>query len=184
MCIYICIICICRSYYRCTNPKCAAKKQVERSRDDPDSFIITYEGLHLHFAYSFFHVDQQQQEMDSGPLNKKQKRRISSDGQAAVYEMMNESGPNSYPLIGTTGEFDSEQELQERRTDDYSEIQSQGLLEDIVPLLIRKPFIASSSSSHLSSPPTSPSTISWSPEDSPDCSLAVRNIKYTNISIN
>lgn len=122
----------------------------------------------------------------SGPLKKKQKKRISSsEGQAAVYETMNESDPNSYPLIGTIEEFDSEQELLEKGTDNHSQIESQGLLEDIVPLLIRKPFIVSSSSSHLSSsPPTSPSTISWSPEDSPNCSSAVTNIKYTNISIN
>ncbi|KAL2509563.1 putative WRKY transcription factor 49 [Forsythia ovata] len=26
-----------RSYYRCTNPRCSAKKHVERSSDDPDS---------------------------------------------------------------------------------------------------------------------------------------------------
>lgn len=123
----------------------------------------------------------------SGPLKKKQKKWISSsEGQAAVYETMNESDPDSCQLIGTTGEFDSEQELPEKGTDNnYSQIQSQGLLEDIVPLLIRKPFIVSSSSSHLSSsPPTSPSTISWSPEDSSDCSFAIGNFKYTNNSIN
>lgn len=92
---------------------------MERSRDDPDTFIITYEGLHLHFAYPFFQVDQHQKEMDdssgsSGPLKKKQKKMISSsEGQAAVYETMNESDPDSCQLIGTTGEFDSEQELPE-----------------------------------------------------------------------
>nr|WJJ45887.1 WRKY37 [Persea americana] len=30
-----------RSYYRCTNPRCSAKKQVERSTEDPDTLIIT-----------------------------------------------------------------------------------------------------------------------------------------------
>lgn len=44
---------------------------------------------------------------------------------------------------------------------------SQGLLEDVVPLVVRKPYVmTSSSTSHFSSPPTSPSTISWSPDDS------------------
>lgn len=68
----------------------------------------------------------------SGPLKKKQKKMISSsEGQAAVYETMNESDPDSCQLIGTTGEFDSEQELPEKGTDNnYSQIQSQGLLEE------------------------------------------------------
>ncbi|KAG5106456.1 hypothetical protein JHK82_043426 [Glycine max] len=48
-----------RSYYRCTNPRCSAKKQVERSNEDPDTLIITYEGLHLHFAYPYFLMGQQ-----------------------------------------------------------------------------------------------------------------------------
>lgn len=47
----LCIIS--RSYYRCTNPRCSAKKQVERSNDESDTLIITYEGLHLHFTYPF-----------------------------------------------------------------------------------------------------------------------------------
>ncbi|CAH8348450.1 unnamed protein product [Eruca vesicaria subsp. sativa] len=43
-----------RSYYKCTNSICNAKKQVERSIDDPNTYIITYEGFHLHFTYPFF----------------------------------------------------------------------------------------------------------------------------------
>ncbi|GMI69769.1 hypothetical protein HRI_000646200 [Hibiscus trionum] len=42
-----------RSYYKCTNPGCSAKKQVEKWRDEPDTLIITYQGLHLH-PYSPF----------------------------------------------------------------------------------------------------------------------------------
>lgn len=37
-----------RSYYRCTNPKCNVRKHVERSIDDPTSFVTTYEGRHNH----------------------------------------------------------------------------------------------------------------------------------------
>ncbi|KAF7818565.1 WRKY transcription factor 44 [Senna tora] len=37
-----------RSYYRCTNIKCSARKHVERSIDDPRAFITTYEGKHNH----------------------------------------------------------------------------------------------------------------------------------------
>jgi hypothetical protein len=37
-----------RSYYKCTGSRCGAKKHVEKSVDDPDMLIVTYEGLHLH----------------------------------------------------------------------------------------------------------------------------------------
>lgn len=48
---------MCRSYFKCTNSICNAKKQVERSIDDPNTYIITYEGFHLHFTYPFFLSD-------------------------------------------------------------------------------------------------------------------------------
>lgn len=38
-----------RSYYRCTDRHCNAKKEVERSLEDPEMLIVTYEGLHLHY---------------------------------------------------------------------------------------------------------------------------------------
>ncbi|CAH2046972.1 unnamed protein product [Thlaspi arvense] len=43
-----------RSYYKCTNPICNAKKQVEKSIDEPNTYIITYEGFHFHFTYPLF----------------------------------------------------------------------------------------------------------------------------------
>ncbi|KAJ1278890.1 hypothetical protein BS78_04G113700 [Paspalum vaginatum] len=40
-----------RGYYRCSSSKgCAARKQVERSRADPNTFILTYTGEHNHAA--------------------------------------------------------------------------------------------------------------------------------------
>jgi hypothetical protein len=40
-----------RGYYRCSSSKgCAARKQVERSRSDPNIFILTYTGEHNHAA--------------------------------------------------------------------------------------------------------------------------------------
>jgi WRKY transcription factor 22 len=40
-----------RGYYRCSSSKgCAARKQVERCRTDPDTFILTYNGEHNHAA--------------------------------------------------------------------------------------------------------------------------------------
>ncbi|KAE8699814.1 Detected protein of unknown function [Hibiscus syriacus] len=38
-----------RHYYRCTSSKgCSARKQVERSNFEPDTFIVTYTGDHTH----------------------------------------------------------------------------------------------------------------------------------------
>ncbi|KAG8058661.1 hypothetical protein GUJ93_ZPchr0002g25122 [Zizania palustris] len=40
-----------RGYYRCSSSKgCPARKQVERSRSDPNTFILTYTGEHNHSA--------------------------------------------------------------------------------------------------------------------------------------
>ncbi|KAI5682430.1 hypothetical protein M9H77_03658 [Catharanthus roseus] len=166
-----------RSYYRCTNPRCAAKKQVERSSDDPDTLIITYEGLHLHFAYPFFHLNQQHHQplvenVDS-PL-KKQRKFSSSDSEEGRQEMNESSSAagkiqiisSSKQIIPNLSYPATELEQEEFENGGTNNI-SQGLLEDVVPLVVRKPYVmTSSSTSHFSSPPTSPSTISWSPDDS------------------
>ncbi|KAA8516412.1 hypothetical protein F0562_016705 [Nyssa sinensis] len=144
-----------RSYYRCTNPRCGAKKQVERSTDDPDTFIITYEGLHLHFAYPYFLMGQPQH---VNPPAKKPKQTI-SEAQAQEAQEVEES-----PASFTSSPLPDISEAQEW-------MGPQGLLEDVVPLMIRKPSnnqFASNSSSCASypSPETSPS---WSSEYSHSC---------------
>nr|AKN10294.1 WRKY transcription factor 1 [Osmanthus fragrans] len=37
-----------RSYYRCTSLDCNVRKYVERTLDDPNAFVTTYEGRHNH----------------------------------------------------------------------------------------------------------------------------------------
>ncbi|RLM61985.1 hypothetical protein C2845_PM14G11620 [Panicum miliaceum] len=56
-----------RSYYRCTNPRCNAKKQVERATDEADTLLVTYEGLHLHYTYSHFLLQHHHQQSPPAP---------------------------------------------------------------------------------------------------------------------
>ncbi|KAJ6867104.1 hypothetical protein NC652_038361 [Populus alba x Populus x berolinensis] len=37
-----------RGYYRCSSKGCLAKKHVERSRNDPNMLVITYNSEHNH----------------------------------------------------------------------------------------------------------------------------------------
>lgn len=148
-----------RSYYRCTNPHCSAKKQVERSTDDPDTIIITYEGLHLHFTYPFLKMDQPD---NISPVTKKP--RVSSpiiEAHADDPQITKGKEPgniSSGPLPVTVL---AQQEVV---------LGPQGLLEDMVPFVIRNPQ-TNTSSSHSSSvsscpsPPASPLSFSWSPPD-------------------
>ncbi|CAI9098254.1 OLC1v1034868C1 [Oldenlandia corymbosa var. corymbosa] len=175
-----------RSYYRCTNPRCAAKKQVERCSDDPDTIIITYEGLHLHFAYPFFLLDEQQQHpMTSSPLKKQRKLAPSTspnwhedkpeanknnviveEAEESTGNVTNGTGipvlPTAAAIVGDYGnEFDG--------TDEHNFSSKGGLLEDVVPFMIRNPlntgtWFNSSSSSSFQSSPSSPPSISWPPD--------------------
>ncbi|KAK9920645.1 hypothetical protein M0R45_029194 [Rubus argutus] len=147
-----------RSYYRCTNPRCSAKKQVERSSEDPDTLIITYEGLHLHFAYPFFHLTQAQ---NPNPPTKKPKKKTSTtqpeDHEQEAQESPRSVSPDPKPdLQACTFTGQPQESVEVVRG-------SQGLLQDVVPFMIRNPSSASSNSSRCSyrSPPTSPSSLSW-----------------------
>ncbi|XP_068669438.1 probable WRKY transcription factor 49 [Aristolochia californica] len=157
-----------RSYYRCTNPRCSAKKQVERSKDDPDTIIVTYEGLHLHFIYSHFLRTRPMSFMSDfrpskrlkpfDPTNSDQEQQIRS------------SPPADLPDASTTARVRQEEPLLGGVTaEDAGSIgTSQGLLEDIVPFIIRNPLNVSTLSHNdpclLSSPPSSSSSsVSWSP---------------------
>ncbi|KAM7468066.1 hypothetical protein LguiB_015628 [Lonicera macranthoides] len=147
------------------SPNPSAKKQVERSNNDPDTLVITYEGLHLHYAYPFF-----QPEAVDQPFKKS--KRSSSEVQAQELKGGEQISQPNYDLV----DHHQQQQQQQQEEEDLepNEVMgSQGLLEDIVPLIIRKPIVntsnSSSSSSYPSSPPTSPLSFSWSPHYSPLC---------------
>ncbi|XVF08113.1 hypothetical protein REPUB_Repub06bG0197900 [Reevesia pubescens] len=160
-----------RSYYKCTNPRCSAKKQVERSGDDPDTLIITYEGLHLHFAYPYFPINNQPNFQDDSSPTKKLKKGISEAESQALFgasptNEAQETRANYEPLPSSF-----EGCPQEISLDGFSQ---QGLLEDMVPWMIRNPSRynnissnSSCSSSQSRSPPASPSSLSWSPNYNP-----------------
>ncbi|KAI9112317.1 hypothetical protein K1719_016840 [Acacia pycnantha] len=113
-----------RSYYRCTNPRCNAKKQVERCNEDPDSLIITYEGLHFHFSYPYLLMTTEAHESPPPPTKRPKNNTTISETQA-------HEGPNV-----------PESDKVQAQAQDIS-VGSQGLLEDMVPLMIRNPTIRS-----------------------------------------
>ncbi|PWA75564.1 WRKY domain-containing protein [Artemisia annua] len=114
-----------RSYYKCTNPHCGAKKQVERSNDDPDTLIITYEGLHLHYMYPFFMFGQSE---NPDPPTKKFRRfnfglgarqRTNKDTEESIRDV----GLDQHPATMLIKDFNPPKVA----------ISSQGLLEDMTP---------------------------------------------------
>nr|GEX63820.1 probable WRKY transcription factor 49 [Tanacetum cinerariifolium] len=154
-----------RSYYKCTNPHCGAKKQVERSNDDPDTLIITYEGLHLHYTYPFFMFGQSE---NPDPATKKSRRfnfglgahqRPNKDTDVSIRHVCLDQQPSTMSIKDINPPEVA--------------INSQGLLEDMVPLIIRNPVTyttnsCKSSSSDSSSPSSHPSPpasplFSWTP---------------------
>lgn len=165
-----------RSYYRCTNPRCNAKKQVERSSDDPDTLIITYEGLHLHFTYPFSILGQAQDSSQSQATKKpKQSNYQAQEHEPQQTQETQESSQGMDPMgldLGSASMgYHHEESAQEERG-------SQGLLQDVVPLMILNPSSNNNTSSHSScssnrSPPTSPSSLSWPPNYSTASCLGI-----------
>nr|QGQ64060.1 WRKY transcription factor 37 [Santalum album] len=155
-----------RSYYRCTNPKCSAKKQVERAWDDPDAFIITYEGLHLHFAFPCGPITEAQPS-DPQPRPIKRPRMTTSEAQDRFSEAQNQtilahqSPPNVSHYRGPL----------KSASDEWAEgrgrMGSQGLLEDMIPTMIRCPSNDAASQNSSSSPNPSPPP----PSPSLSCSM-------------
>ncbi|KAK7292954.1 hypothetical protein RJT34_15812 [Clitoria ternatea] len=157
-----------RSYYRCTNPRCSAKKQVERSNEDPDTLIITYEGLHLHFAYPYFLMGQQQQSQSHPPIKKSkptspQAQAQDQDHKAQHVHEVQKHAPEAHEAQSSTslGLMPSTA-LDSTRGMAHENLGSQGLLEDMVPFMVRNPANNVNSAhtkfscSSYRSPPTSP----------------------------
>lgn len=142
-----------RSYYRCTNPRCNAKKQVERSLEDPEMLIVTYEGLHLHYT-SHYLLPPPRGHLGAGSHNAKkpklQTTSIHAEAQDCAIKESTALGPlilvtqPPWPETDETGA-----KLVHKSThiadngmqtllEDVTHA-SEGLLEDVVPLLVRKP---------------------------------------------
>ncbi|XP_008785604.2 probable WRKY transcription factor 49 [Phoenix dactylifera] len=175
-----------RSYYRCSNPRCNAKKQVERSIEDPEMLIITYEGLHLHYAYSHFLFPQRQgNSATSLPAPKKPKVQQAQDLENPKVrptkpEASTTTQQQQQQQLVITGEKSSQGRLlgdappsrvlrEEGIPADDNAQCPQGLLEDIVPLLVRNPCNSTTSAydPQTSSQATSlhyPSSHSWPPD--------------------
>ncbi|KAJ8464794.1 hypothetical protein OPV22_027346 [Ensete ventricosum] len=175
-----------RSYYRCTNPRCSAKRQVERSKDDPNMLTITYEGLHLHYPH--FHVLRRRPQDHTAPklqVLKKPKlqaevqlhtdyksQSIIIQGELREEEVVAVTSGDSSP-----GSPDRGLEEEASLNPGVDAVQYQeGLLQDVVPLLVREPcatgsavsschpyhFFQTPRPSYYSasiSPPTNPSDI-------------------------
>ncbi|XP_072998165.1 probable WRKY transcription factor 49 [Typha latifolia] len=190
-----------RSYYRCTNPRCNAKKQVERSTEDPETLIVTYEGLHLHYTYSHFLLSKPHENSNTG-FNLPKKPRINPIGhedqisdclpkepsmQSSPTIMLNQSQPKlggegspqgNYLLeevvLNPVNRDDTLDTMQYELLEDNSH-SPQGLLEDIVPLLVRKPCSSTTSSldPYSSSQASSPSYSSFSWPSTPYIDLSI-----------
>ncbi|XP_020695378.2 probable WRKY transcription factor 49 [Dendrobium catenatum] len=173
-----------RSYYRCTNPRCNAKRQVERSTEDPDMLIITYEGLHLHYTYShFLHSQAHDLSITKKPKTNSvdvQPRLFDQDQhlQTIVLQeplIIGRDGQQDNNLVEVEGFGKSamgDEIMQEETLYNNNKNNrhcSQGLLEDIVPLMVRKPSSPTTSSNEPSYPsqassPSYSSSLCWTPE--------------------
>ncbi|CAL9202134.1 unnamed protein product [Musa hybrid cultivar] len=180
-----------RSYYRCTNPRCSAKRQVERSKEDPNMLTITYEGLHLHYPH--FHVLRRRpQDHTATKLQVPKKPKLQGEEQLHKdYKSQSIQGELREEVVAVTSGESSpgspDRGLEEEATLNpgagkhnmrlRDAVQyPQGLLQDVVPLLIREPcstgsavssyhhyhFFPTPCPSYYSasiSPPTNPSDI-------------------------
>ncbi|KAF8111641.1 hypothetical protein N665_0073s0002 [Sinapis alba] len=164
-----------RSYFKCTNSICNAKKQVERSIDDPNTYIITYEGFHLHFTYPFF--------LSNSTHRSNKKNKIHNDAQNKAHFEINPKSQTQEknkqtklvePDYQNCMAYEADGKTQASLEDDFfpqliQSRQQQGLLEDVVAPVIKgiptNDGVLAASQSSLPSYTTS--TCSFSRTDSP-----------------
>ncbi|RWV92829.1 hypothetical protein BHE74_00003474 [Ensete ventricosum] len=158
----------CNSQPMCTNPRCNAKKQVERSMEDPETLIVTYEGLHLHYTYSHLLLSGSSQYYYSD-TNLHVAKKLKCQSMAEVADPPAQSPTRSTSTVeprklqpaadGAVLLGSADANLRHGLLDDVLR-SSEGLLEDVVPLVVRKPCISTTTSSFdafPSSPASSPS---------------------------
>lgn len=186
---------LCRSYYRCTNPRCNAKKQVERSTDEPDTLVVTYEGLHLHYTYSHFLHHQQpppqpkKPKLGAGPpqqpivvhdddlLHGPAQQDIITTGPLGAAVMAPAPAPAPPPPASFCYDLDDDVPAffddHDHHHHQQQHITNGGLLEDMVPLLVRRPCTTTTTSAGSTSPDLSASSsVSWNPT-SPYIDMAI-----------
>ncbi|CAN8287578.1 unnamed protein product [Cochlearia groenlandica] len=167
-----------RSYYKCTNSICNAKKQVERSINEPNTYIITYEGFHFHFTYPFFLPNTTHKPNKKPKIHNQiaqDKAHFGSNQNFQIQEVSKiQSQVAKVTQENTTKNLEDELVLPFHRC-----LRGQGLLEDVVaPAMKHIPTndgiygasssfstitSSSGSSSKTTSPPLSPSSLCWSP---------------------
>lgn len=86
-----------RSYYKCTTSRCGAKKHVEKSTDDPEMLIVTYEGPHLHGPQPLFPRRQWLSVGLSGAGAAKQQQARVSSSPAASAALASDDGGGCWP---------------------------------------------------------------------------------------
>ncbi|KAJ0252558.1 WRKY transcription factor 49 [Hirschfeldia incana] len=177
-----------RSYFKCTNSICNAKKQVEKSVDDPNTYIITYEGFHFHFTYPFF--------LSNSTHRSNKKPKIHNDAQNKAHSEINPKSQTQKKVKQTKlvkpdyrncMAYEAGGNTPANLEDEFfppliQGRQQQGLLEDVVAPAIKNiptnDDVLAASRSSLSS--YTSSTCSFFRTDSPPFSPSFCNIGFTD----
>ncbi|XP_008673037.1 WRKY DNA binding domain containing protein isoform X1 [Zea mays] len=172
-----------RSYYKCTSSRCGAKKHVEKSMDDSEMLIVTYEGSHLHGPQPLFPRRQWLSVDLSGAgvaASKTKQQQTRSSSPAASATLASDDGGGGWPpslqimtrnaetrgggLTADAGESETTPGLQSGRTGVTADSCDDGSTASVPPPPQTAP------SFHCDSPPTTWSwscldyTLAWSPE--------------------